>query len=65
MLLLPLSLNGQDKGYYYYYRYYIDPVALAVVAIALAIVIVALGYPGGDRPSTRGIELVSRTRRGA
>ena len=56
LLLLPLSLNGQDKGYYYY-RYYIDPIALAVV-------VVALDYPSGDYLGARSTELVYRTRRG-
>ena len=64
MLSLPLSLNGQDEGYYYHYRYYIDPVALAIVAVALAAVVAASSYPSGDRLSARGIELASRARRG-
>ena len=53
LLSLPLSLNGQDKGYYYY-RYYIDP-------IALAIVVVALGYPSGDCSGFGGTKLTPRT----
>ena len=54
LLLLPLSLNGQDEGYYHYCRYYVDPVALAIV-------VVALGYPGGDRSGFGGTELTPGT----